>query len=74
MDESQIVVPPSFVRVYVPEGRTGPSEPREVILERYELCEDLAQMLMDIRPSPRMLAEQAALGPMAGGSGLRAAG
>jgi hypothetical protein len=46
-DESQIVVPPSFIALFVQLGRIKPSAPREVIAERYEFCEDLATMLVD---------------------------
>ena len=46
-DESQIVVPPSFVALFIEPGRVKPNAPREHILARYELCEDLATMLMD---------------------------
>lgn len=46
-EDSQIVVPPSFVALFVPPGRIKPTEAREVIAERYELCEDLAQMLVE---------------------------
>lgn len=46
-DENQIPVPPSFVALFVPPGRIKPTEPRAVIAERYELCEDLAQMLTE---------------------------
>ena len=46
-DENQIPVPPSFVALFVPPGRLKPTEPRAVIAERYELCEDLAQMLTE---------------------------
>jgi Fe2+ transport system protein FeoA len=46
-DESQIVVPRSFIEVFVPPGKVKPSESREVIATRYELCEDLAQMLTE---------------------------
>lgn len=46
-EDSQIVVPPSFVALFVPPGRIKPTEPREVIAERYELCEDLAQALVE---------------------------
>jgi hypothetical protein len=46
LDESQIVVPPSFIALFVPEGRIKPTAPREEIASRYELCEDLAQMLV----------------------------
>jgi hypothetical protein len=46
-DESQVVVPASFIALYVEPGRIKPSAPREAIAERYEFCEDLATMLMD---------------------------
>jgi hypothetical protein len=46
-DESQITVPPSFVALFIPEGRIKPTETKEVIAQRYELCEDFAQMLVD---------------------------
>ena len=43
---SQIVVPPSFVALFIPSGRLRPSETAAVIEQRYELCEDFAQMLL----------------------------
>jgi hypothetical protein len=46
-EDSQIVVPPSFIALFVPAGRLKPTEPRAVIAARYELCEDLAQMLTE---------------------------
>lgn len=46
-DEYQIVVPPSFIALYVLPGRIKPSAPRHEIAARYELCEDLAQMLTE---------------------------
>lgn len=46
-DESQIEVPPSFVALYVPAGRIRPTAPWAEIRERYEFCEDLAQMLVE---------------------------
>lgn len=46
-EDSQIVVPPSFVALFVPPGRIKPTASREAIAERYELCEDLAQMLVE---------------------------
>jgi hypothetical protein len=46
-DENQIVVPPSFVALFVEPGRVKPSASRQHILARYEFCEDLATMLMD---------------------------
>ena len=46
-DENQIVVPPSFIALYVEPGRLKPSAPRLEIAARYEFCEDLAQMLTE---------------------------
>jgi len=47
MSDSQIVVPASFIQLFVPAGKTRPAEPREYIARRYDLCEDMAQMLVD---------------------------
>lgn len=52
-DDSQIVVPPSFVSLFVPPGRIKPTAAREYIAERYELCEDLAQMLLETAQTQR---------------------
>jgi hypothetical protein len=46
-DDSQIVVPPAFIALYVPPGRIKPTETREFILQRHELCEDMACMLTE---------------------------
>lgn len=46
-EDSQIVVPPSFVALFVPPGRIKPTAGRDAIAARYELCEDLAQMLTE---------------------------
>ena len=46
-DDSQILVPESFVALYVPRGRLRPTASRQEIAERYEFCEDLAHMLED---------------------------
>lgn len=46
-DESQIEIPPSFLALYVAPGRQKPSLPREELATRYELCEDMAQMLTE---------------------------
>jgi hypothetical protein len=51
--DSQIVVPRSFIDVYLPPGKVKPTEPRHVIAVRYEFCEDLAQMLTDTAQSKR---------------------
>jgi hypothetical protein len=45
--ESQIVIPPSFIELFMPPGARRPTEPRAHIEARYELCEDLAQMLTE---------------------------
>jgi hypothetical protein len=44
---SQILVPPSFTALFVPPGRIKPTESYAVIEQRYELCEDFAQLLVD---------------------------
>lgn len=46
-DESQIEIPASFIALFVPEGRIKPTAPWREIRERYEYCEDLAQMLTE---------------------------
>lgn len=46
-DESQIVVPPSFIALFIEPGRTRPNASRDEIATRYEFCEDLATMLVD---------------------------
>jgi hypothetical protein len=46
-EDSQIVVPPAFVALYVPPGRLRPTESREFIGQRHELCEDMACMLTE---------------------------
>ncbi len=48
MDDShQIDIPPSFMALYVPPGQIKPTLPWRVLAARYELCEDLAQMLTE---------------------------
>jgi hypothetical protein len=48
MDEdNQSFVPESFVALFVKPGHYKPSLLRTEILKRYELCEDLANMLQD---------------------------
>lgn len=45
-DDDQILIPPSFEAVYRDSrGRLG--VPRDAFRHRYELCEDMAQMLVD---------------------------
>jgi HipA-like C-terminal domain len=46
-EDSQIVVPPSFVALFIEPGHAKPNASREEILQRYDFCEDLATMLME---------------------------
>lgn len=45
-DENQIWVPPSFIAVFS-DARQRLREPSEVVRQRYELCEDLANQLVE---------------------------
>jgi len=45
-EASQIDIPPSFVALFVPPGKTRPIASHTVLAARYELCEDLAQTLV----------------------------
>lgn len=48
MDENnQILIPPSFMALFVPPGKTRPTASHPHIAQRYELCEDMAQMLCE---------------------------
>ena len=44
-DDNQIHMPSSFTALYVLPGKIKPSLDRQAMAERYELCEDLAQVL-----------------------------
>jgi hypothetical protein len=44
-EDNQFIVPRSFIALFVPPGRSKPTASREHIAERYEFCEDLAQLL-----------------------------
>jgi hypothetical protein len=46
-DENQLIIPPSFIALFVEPGRIKPNASREAIAARYELCEDLATMLTE---------------------------
>ncbi|HEX6707628.1 MAG TPA: ATPase with chaperone activity [Albitalea sp.] len=46
-DEDQTLVPRAFIDIFVPPGAIKPTQPREHIALRHELCEDLAQMLAE---------------------------
>ena len=44
---NQIIIPPSFIALFVEPGRAKPSATREHIYARYDLCEDLANLLTE---------------------------
>ena len=44
-DPNQIEVPPSFLALYSTPSGHRLTEPMSVVRDRYELCEDMAQML-----------------------------
>ena len=46
-EENQSFVPESFVALYVKPGQYKTSLPKAEVMQRYELCEDLANMLQD---------------------------
>ena len=46
-DDNQIYLPESFTALYVPPGKIKPSIGHREMAERYELCEDLANLLTE---------------------------
>ena len=46
-DDNQTIIPPSFIALFVEPGRTKPRATREHIYARYDLCEDLANVLTE---------------------------
>jgi hypothetical protein len=46
-EDSQFIVPPSFIALFVPPRGSKPNASRAHIAARYDLCEDLAQMLTE---------------------------
>lgn len=50
-DDNQIIIPTSFVALHVPPGRIKPVLGLREMAIRYELCEDLAQMLTGQAPA-----------------------
>lgn len=46
-DSNQIEVPPSFLALFASPSGHRLLQPMKTVRERYELCEDLAQMLVD---------------------------
>ena len=56
-DENQLIVPPSFIALFIDPARTRPNAPREHIAARYDLCEDMANLL--VAPAQAMAAGNA---------------
>jgi len=46
-NDNQTFIPRSFIELFVPAGSVKPREPWDSICARYELCEDMAQMLTE---------------------------
>ena len=46
-EEYQIEIPQSFMALFVEPGRQKPNASRDVVATRYELCEDMANMLTE---------------------------
>ena len=47
MNESQLLVPESFAELFITPGLRKPSIDRAALAEKFELCEDMAQMLTE---------------------------
>ncbi len=45
--DNQIEIPTSFMALYVTLGHSRPNAPHQVVLERYERCEDIACLLAE---------------------------
>jgi hypothetical protein len=46
-DDTQIYLPESFTALYVPPGKIKPTLGQRDMAQRYELCEDLANLLTE---------------------------
>jgi len=46
-EDSQVLIPESFIALFLARGRARPNAPQAQIAARYELCEDMAQMLVE---------------------------
>jgi hypothetical protein len=47
MCDSQIDIPPSFMALFVRPGQTKPSASHQEVAQRYEICEDMANLLTE---------------------------
>ena len=45
--DNQIEIPQSFMAMYLSPGRSRPNATQELVLARYELCEDMACLLTE---------------------------
>ena len=45
--DNQIEIPPSFLALFIPHGRSRPTVAEAVIVARYEQCEDMACVLVE---------------------------
>ena len=80
-EHNQSVIPDSFIALFLAPGRPKPSASRQHIGERYELCEDLANHLVDYARAQHFdlgigeadVLERCHLGLQAESSGLGAA-
>jgi len=46
-EDNQILIPDSFMAMFITPGRYKPGAPYAEVSARYELCEDMAQMLTE---------------------------
>lgn len=74
-DQNQILIPQSFIDLFAPPGRPIPRRDWQELAARYEMCEDMAQLLTETARQKLFelgIAEEDVLQRMA--YGLRAAG
>ncbi len=45
--DSQVPLPASFIALFVPRGRGRPTASHAALVARHDLCEDMAQMLVE---------------------------
>ncbi len=50
-EDNQRQIPEAFILAHTPAGRQRPALSKDELLERHELCEDLAQMLLETAQS-----------------------
>ena len=80
-DDNQILLPESFLALFLSPGRSKPSASHAHIMERYELCEDLASALVEQANTRKWelgveaedIAERIRIGLLSGETGLNEA-